>query len=568
MLGSGENADGDGQIETAALLGQIGGGQIDGGILLLVENSRRGVMTAFSYIRFSSKEQASGDSFARQMEASRDWCKQRGIELSEKNYADLGISAFREKTRASLADMLEAIELGSIREGDHIILENLDRLSRQGIDATQEIIKSILREGVKIVSLQDDLELDRSSLNDLVSVIRIALSADLAHKESLKKSERVSAAKASQREQAKQGKAINKRLPYWLEKDGDGYQFNDGVDAVKLMIQLRTDGLGFHKIAARLNASEHKPRWAVHWSDTTIRNILSSPALYGRYQFRNGDGVDDYYPALVSYAEFKAFQSTYTASAGGQEHHNHLFGLVRCGACGAAMSKKVSKRKVAGAMKYYKGWICTKTLSGACAQKTPMMDLDDLVIKAVKRLKVSDSKKASREANQLDREIDTKKARLNEITQELVSGSSSVNLLNVAASTIEKQLKELMAQRKESVRTSHSEIQTLYGLRDDAERFNIALRRVVDRIKVFHKGDSTWHVAIHQRNGHLISVAAFRKNQRSPWEYMFGNTAEIVAISANTELDSWEADEVSANPEDWETGITNPEYEHTEVCED
>ncbi|WP_421277440.1 recombinase family protein [Aeromonas veronii] len=495
---------------------------------------------AYSYIRFSTAAQQEGDSVNRQIAASRDWCKQRGIELSEKTYEDLGVSAYRDKKRVDLAAMLEAVELGTIKENDYIVLESLDRLSRQGIGKTQEIIKSILRHGVKIVSLQDGLELDRSSENDLMSVIQIAMSADLAHKESLKKSERVSAAKRAQREQAKEGKAINKRLPYWLARDGDGYQFNDGVGAVKFMIQLRTDGLGFHKIAIQLNASGHKPRWADHWSDTTIRNILSSPALYGRYQFRDGDGVDDYYPALVSYAEFKAFQSTYTASAGGQEHHNHLFGLVRCGACGAAMSKKVSKRKVAGELKQYKGWICTKMLSGACAQKIPMMDLDTLVIKAVKRLKVSDSKKVSREANKLDQEIDNKKARLDEITQALVSGSGSVSALSAAANAIEEQLQKLMAQRKASVRTSKDEIQTLYGLRDDSERFNIALRRVVDRIKVFHKDKSTWHVVIHQRNGHLISVAAFRKSQRSDWEYMFGNTAEMVAIGKTNGLEEWE----------------------------
>lgn len=497
---------------------------------------------AYSYIRFSTAAQQEGDSLNRQIAASRDWCKQRGIELSDKTYRDLGVSAYRDKKRVDLAAMLQAVELGTIKAGDYIILENLDRLSRQGIDKTQEIIKSILRHGVNIVSLQDGLELDSSSVNDLVSVIRIALSADLAHKESVKKSERVSAAKQAQREQAKQGKAINKRLPYWLERNDDGYQFNDGVEAVRLMIQLRTDGLGFHKIAMALNASEFKPRWADHWSDTTIRNILSSPALYGRYQFRDGDGVDDYYPALVSYAEFKAFQSMFTASAGGQEHHNHLFGLVRCGACGGAMSKKVSKRKVAGEWKHYKGWICTKTLSGACAQKSPMMDLDTLVIKAVKHLKVSDSKKVSREANQLDQEIDTKKARLDEITQALVSGNGSVSVLSAAASAVERELKDLLAQRKDSVRTSQSEIQTLYGLRDDPKLFNVALRRVVDRIKVFHKGGSTWHVAIHQRNGHLISVAAFRKSQRSPWEYLFGNTAEMVAIGKSSGLDEWETD--------------------------
>jgi hypothetical protein len=38
LLGSGENADGDSQIEAASFLGQIGGGQIDRGILFLVEN--------------------------------------------------------------------------------------------------------------------------------------------------------------------------------------------------------------------------------------------------------------------------------------------------------------------------------------------------------------------------------------------------------------------------------------------------------------------------------------------------------------------------------------------------
>ncbi|MGL5490906.1 MAG: recombinase family protein [Shewanella sp.] len=497
---------------------------------------------AYSYIRFSTAAQREGDSVNRQIAASRDWCKQHGIELSDKTYEDLGVSAYRDKKRVDLAEMLRAVELGTIKAGDYIILENLDRLSRQGIDKTQEIIKSILKREVKIVSLQDGLELDGSSVNDLVSVIRIAMSADLAHKESLKKSERVSAAKRAQREHAKQGKAINKRLPYWLRRDGDTYQFNDGADAVKLMIQLRTDGLGFHKIAMSLNTSEFKPRWAKHWSDTTIRNILSSPALYGRYQFRDGDGVDDYYPPLVSYAEFKAFQSVYTGSAGGQEHHNHLFGLVRCGGCGAAMSKKVSKRRVAGEWKHYKGWICTKTLSGACSQKMPMMDLDTLVIKAVKRLRVSDSKKVSREADQLDRDIDSKKVRLNEIIQKLVSGSGSIDVLSSAASTIENELKELMARRKESVRTSKDEIHMLYGLRDEPEQFNVALRRVVDRIKVFHKGQSTWHVVIHQRNGHLISVAAFRKSQRSPWEYMFGNSAEMVEIGKKSGLNEWETD--------------------------
>lgn len=129
------------------------------------------------------------------MEATRKWCTERKIKLADKNFHDLGISAFKETNRPSLADMLEAINTGHIEAGDYIILENLDRLSRQGIDVTQEIINKILRQDVNIISLSDGLELTKKSLNDLVSIIRVATVAYLAHQESEKKRERILQAK-------------------------------------------------------------------------------------------------------------------------------------------------------------------------------------------------------------------------------------------------------------------------------------------------------------------------------------------------------------------------------------
>jgi DNA invertase Pin-like site-specific DNA recombinase len=51
--------------------------------------------------------------------------------------------------------MLEAIEKGQIEQGSTIIIESLDRLSRRGIDVTQQIIKSILQHNVFIASLVD-----------------------------------------------------------------------------------------------------------------------------------------------------------------------------------------------------------------------------------------------------------------------------------------------------------------------------------------------------------------------------------------------------------------------------
>ncbi|WP_241172167.1 recombinase family protein [Serratia marcescens] len=72
---------------------------------------------AYSYVRFSSKRQELGDSLRRQTEMAEEYAIKNGLKLSSKNFQDLGISAFREGKRASLVDMLAAIEEGQITAG-------------------------------------------------------------------------------------------------------------------------------------------------------------------------------------------------------------------------------------------------------------------------------------------------------------------------------------------------------------------------------------------------------------------------------------------------------------------
>lgn len=50
---------------------------------------------AYSYVRFSSPRQAEGDSFRRQTERAAAYCARRGWKLSDDNYQDLGVSAFK-----------------------------------------------------------------------------------------------------------------------------------------------------------------------------------------------------------------------------------------------------------------------------------------------------------------------------------------------------------------------------------------------------------------------------------------------------------------------------------------
>ncbi|MEZ8863218.1 recombinase family protein [Vibrio sp. 10N.247.311.51] len=384
---------------------------------------------AYSYIRFSSKAQADGDSLRRQLRRSKEWCERNKIELSDKNFQDLGISAFVDKIRPSLDDLFAAIQVGSIVEGDYIILENLDRLSRQGIDHTQEMLRKILRSGVNVVDLTNQLELDKQSLNDLPSVIRVAIAADLAYQESKKKSERVLAAKAAQRRLVREGKVINKRLPFWIKKS-DKYELNDKADIVREIISLRASGVGYHKIAMNLNGVYNAPK-AKHWSDTTIREIVKSRALYGSMVDKDGE-IENVFPPLISFTEWQAIQSKNISCAGGYTKHNHLARLVKC-ECGAAMSKKIQKSKTKTKTKthVYNTWICTASLVGACDKKRVIRDLDIDVFKGLNHLKINKTQ-LSGDLDRINKQIEKKDERIKELEGELLKDGAPIAILATA----------------------------------------------------------------------------------------------------------------------------------------
>src|ERR1700722_9937824 len=94
---------------------------------------------AYSYIRFSTPEQAKGDSLRRQTEAASDWCKRNSTTLdTSTTFRDLGKSAFLGDHRSNperhrLAVFLKLVQDGKIARGSYLILENLDRLFREHI---------------------------------------------------------------------------------------------------------------------------------------------------------------------------------------------------------------------------------------------------------------------------------------------------------------------------------------------------------------------------------------------------------------------------------------------------
>src|SRR5438067_1359017 len=115
----------------------------------------RPVKRAFSYIRFSKPEQLRGDSLRRQKEWGERLCQARGWHLDTGlRLQDLGVSAFRGKNAdtGSLGAFIDAIQMGKVQPGDVLLLENLDRLSRDEIDEAYGLFRQVLRSGVEIVT--------------------------------------------------------------------------------------------------------------------------------------------------------------------------------------------------------------------------------------------------------------------------------------------------------------------------------------------------------------------------------------------------------------------------------
>ena len=76
------------------------------------------------------------------------------MNLASLELADLGVSAFRGNPELhALARFLQAVKTGKFRPGAFLIVESLDRLSREGADEVQQLLLSLANAGIRVVQL-------------------------------------------------------------------------------------------------------------------------------------------------------------------------------------------------------------------------------------------------------------------------------------------------------------------------------------------------------------------------------------------------------------------------------
>lgn len=316
---------------------------------------------AYSYIRFSTPEQMKGDSLRRQLELSEEYAGKHNLELDTSlSMHDLGVSAFRGANieHGALGAFLDAIKANKIPKGSYLLVENLDRLSRDKVLLAFELLLSIISSGIIIITLADGMRYDKNA--DIKELIVSLTTMSRAHNESLLKSQRISKAWENKRKNA-QLKPLTKWIPAWLEMGGNGsiHLVPERVELVRAIYSWCLQGYGTRLILKKIDALNISPwgaspsiklksnseigRMPKKWHISYISRLLSNRAVIGEFTPRQSKlgsfdhPIKQYFPAIIDEETFYRVQEIRKSrtvngqGAKGETVANLFSGLLKCG---------------------------------------------------------------------------------------------------------------------------------------------------------------------------------------------------------------------------------------------
>lgn len=355
------------------------------------------VSTAISYLRWSTPEQEDGDSQKRQEEMVKSYCVEKGITLIDTKI-ERGVSAFRSKNsrkggKGKLAALMDDLKSKRLKV-DFVLVESLDRLSRDAPFDARQLLTEIMNTGVTIVTLTDRQVYSRKLMreNPVLSILMDVIMMR-SQDESITKKARAKGAWTRKREAASE-LPITGNGPAWLVPVKEAQKVGVKVKlvtvdwkvdttkaaVVRQIYDMAYKGSSIEGIAKHLNGSKVPPiTGTAIWHRQTILRILKSKAVIGIMEPQTVDYVrnpdDDtlekiktaqqpilnYFPAIIDtpIAE-KVWQLNKTRSAYKGTGRAALItsGLGKCESCGRHMTFNVK-----GANRYT---VCAFSRSHAC----------------------------------------------------------------------------------------------------------------------------------------------------------------------------------------------------------
>ena len=483
---------------------------------------------AYSYLRFSTPEQMRGDSFRRQTALADAYAAQHGLTLDDTLHLhDIGVSAFRGRNAivGNLGKFIEHVHSGEVPQGSVLLVESLDRLSRQEVATAQLSFLNLLQAGVRVVTLLDGQEYSWESANGTngVQLIISLLLMSRAHEESATKARRLKEAWSAKRSRL-DTQPLTSKVPAWLRLDPDSMQLElipERQPIVERIFRETLEGKGQHLIANSLNREGVKP-WGrgAYWQRSYIAKILDSEAVIGTFtphtlDYADGkktrtpqDRVEGYFPAAIPehlWNEVRAFRDRKQPKARGRNASapitNMLAGLASCPLCGSTMTRtnKGARSKPS--------YVCVRAKSKAgCSYRSVRVELVEAAILERLPERLRDAPAGERDP-ELDRQIVNLEGKLQGIERDIETTKNAV-LLGGEAQSLVSMLRELdgafeatrgelrkLADRRAATagQTVHARISRLLAALEpeegqpEAQAVNLALQTVFRRVAIDYR---------------------------------------------------------------------------------
>lgn len=314
----------------------------------------------FSYQRVSSGVQVGGHGLDRQADTAALWAAANGYRLdTHLDLTDRGRSAYSGKhLRGALGRFLEMAQLGQLGIAPVLLVEAIDRLSRQEpLDAIETILGGLVRSGVRVITLEDGAEYSRATLASdpsklLVLVVKIQAAHEFSKRNGMRS--RASWGRRYQAVMAGRKDPSSRCRPFWLDWDATAQDFtiNERVGLVRRVFQLSSEGMGHGPIAKQLTAEGFTSSTGKRISATMPAQLLIDRRVLGERIITNPDGeqitLAGYFPAVIDSALFDRCRMLAAArdkapgrNRNSKAQRNLFAGVIHC-TCGLPLKYRSS----------------------------------------------------------------------------------------------------------------------------------------------------------------------------------------------------------------------------------
>ncbi|MGL4843812.1 MAG: recombinase family protein [Aeromonas veronii] len=491
---------------------------------------------AILYSRFSSAQQADGDSLRRQTERAERFCQSNGLTLSDLTFQDLGISGWQAKRRDGLESLIGAVESGRIPAGSFVLVEAADRLSRRGFRHVLQLVERLVSTKCKFVTIENGQVYDEKNIDSLASALPLMISADLAKQESDRKSERLRAVKTNKRKE----RVIQGNQPFWISlKDGKPF-LNEHAKIARRIVDLRLQGRAAATIAKTLNEEGIKSVRGSDWYAAPIRRMLENTILYGAktyFEARDGEvkpveTVAGTYPAICTFEEFK--QITTQNKEVGRKQAGPFSGLLKCSCGRALVIKQIRNGSV------YR--VCTGKVAGVCNQDGYYRDIDPILLRVLRDVKVA------RAAGGIVGEVDNTELKIQELEQEIENletmknnNRGNVGILQMVFEEIQRASEEL-AELKNKPKPINDDVDLLSIVSvEDAEEQNALFRGVIASIQCKKSNGHSARYTVLFKNGFKVSCVSSHSRKDGLKIGLVASHQAVIDADAKGELEPWES---------------------------